>query len=108
MAGAGLEDAQLAVADGDEARGGDAGAAQEGGVLEGAGLLEAHVEVVVGVGDEDPDLFLLLLRFLTLLRFGVRVGGSGGRGFAAVEEVVEGGVAVRWCCCGCCCWRCGG
>lgn len=68
-------------------------------MLEGAGLFEADVEVVVGVGDEDPDLFLLFL----FLRFGFRLGGGGGDGFA-VEEVVEGGVAVGWCCC----WGCGG
>lgn len=43
--------AQLAVFDGDEACGGDAGAVEEGGVLEGAGLFDADVEVVFGVGD---------------------------------------------------------
>ena len=58
MARARLEDAQLAVFDGDESCGGDAGAAEEGGVLESAGLFDADVEVVVGVGDEDPFLFL--------------------------------------------------
>lgn len=41
----GGETSELAVFDLDEAGGGDAGAMQEGGVLEGSGLLYADVEV---------------------------------------------------------------
>ena len=56
---------QLAVFDGDEAGGRDARAVEERGVLEGAGLFDANVEVVFGVGDEDP--LLLLFLFVCLL-----------------------------------------
>lgn len=42
---------QLAISNGDQACGGGAGAVEEGGVLEGAGLLDADVEVVVDVCD---------------------------------------------------------
>lgn len=51
MARAGLQDAELAVPDVDEPRHTHAGAVQEAGVLEGAGLFEGDVEVVFGVGD---------------------------------------------------------
>ena len=58
MAGQRGEFAQLAAFDFDEACGGDAGAVQEGGVLEGAALFDADVQAHVGVGDEDPGVFL--------------------------------------------------
>ena len=68
-------------------------------MLEGAGLFDADVEVVVCVGDEDPGLFSFLVLF-----FGGLEGWWWGVvcGFGAVEEVVDGAVAGRWGR-----WRCG-
>jgi hypothetical protein len=51
VAGERGEAAQLAVFDSDKSCGGDASAVQEGGVLEGAGLLDADVEAEGGVCD---------------------------------------------------------
>ena len=57
MSAARLQELDLAVADFDQAGGRDARTVQEGRVLEGAGLLDADVEVEGGVGDEDPFAF---------------------------------------------------
>ena len=83
--------AQLPAFDLEDARGADAGAVQEGRVLERAGLFDADVEPEGGVGDEDPGVFL-------------RGGGAEevvheGGGGEVVELVqafgrVEGGVGV--------------
>lgn len=50
--------AQLATLNLQDPRGADAGAVQEGRVLESAGLLDADVQPEGGVGDEDPGVFL--------------------------------------------------
>ena len=50
--------AQLTPFDLEDPRGADAGAVQEGRVLERAGLFDADVQPEGGVGDEDPGVFL--------------------------------------------------
>lgn len=57
MSTARLKELDLAVPDLDESRRGYARAVQEGRMLEGAGLLDADVEVVGGIGHEDPFAF---------------------------------------------------
>ena len=57
MSAARLQELDLAVPDLDESPRGYARAVQEGIMLEGAELLDADVEVVGGVGHEDPFAF---------------------------------------------------
>lgn len=54
MSTARLEELDLAIPDFNKSRDRYARAVQEGRMLEGAGSLDADVEVVGGVGDEDP------------------------------------------------------
>ena len=103
VAAARLQELDPAVADFDQAGGGDARAVQEGRVLEAAGLLDADVEVERGVGDEDPFAFGGGFAHESVED---RVGGDFGgflvcfRGFVAGARGaggVAGGIA-RWAC----------
>ena len=58
---------QFAIVDFDEAGGGDAAAVEEGRMLESAGLLDADVEVVGGVGDLCMYVNLVVRKHLTKL-----------------------------------------